>query len=170
MTYARFGAMMAASVLVMYALMYLNTYSLDHVWFSQTRARRALMMGAAMATLMLAFMLKMYPDKRMNLAIFAVSAIVFAAALWFSRSQQTVGDVDYMKGMIPHHSVAILTSERARIRDQRVRRLADTIIASQEREIAEMKDLIADLKRNRVASIAPLLPPAQASVSPACNQ
>ena len=170
MTYARFGAMMAASVLVMYALMYLNTYSLDHVWFSQTRAWRALMMGTAMAMLMLAFMLKMYPDKRMNLTIFAVSAIVFAAALWFSRSQQTVGDVDYMKGMIPHHSAAILTSERARMRDPRVRRLADTIIASQEREIAEMKDLIADLKRNPVASNAPLLPPAQTSVSPAGNQ
>jgi uncharacterized protein (DUF305 family) len=128
------------------------------------------MMGAAMATLMLAFMLKMYPDKRMNLAIFAVSAVVFAAALWFSRSQQTVGDVDYMKGMIPHHSVAILTSERARIRDQRVRRLADTIIASQEREIAEMEELIADLKRNPVASNAPVLPPAQTSIAPAGSQ
>ena len=170
MTYARFGAMMAASVLVMYALMYLNTYSLDHVWFSQTRAWRALMMGAAMAMLMLAFMLKMYPDKRMNVAIFAVSAVVFAAALWFSRSQQTVGDVDYMKGMIPHHSVAILTSERARIRDQRVRRLADTIIASQEREIAEMEELIADLKRNPVAPNAPVLPPAQTSIAPAGSQ
>jgi hypothetical protein len=112
----------------------------------------------------------MYPDKRMNLAIFAVSAAVFAAALWFSRSQQTIGDVDYMKGMIPHHSVAILTSERARIRDQRVRRLADTIIASQEREIAEMKELIADLERNPAAPDAPLLPPAQARIAPAGSQ
>ena len=67
--------------------------------------------------------------------------------LWLVRSQSTVDDVAYMKAMIPHHSIAILTSERARIRDPRVRELADGIIETQKREIGEMETLIRDLDR-----------------------
>ncbi|MEO7812787.1 MAG: DUF305 domain-containing protein [Usitatibacter sp.] len=147
--YARFGAMIATSTLVMFGLMYLNTYQLDHVFFSETRAYMALVMGATMAVVMLAFMLKMYTDRRMNLGIFAASAMVFALALWLVRSQATVDDVSYMRAMIPHHSIAILTSGRAGIRDPRVRKLADGIIEAQRREIAEMKALIKDLEGNR---------------------
>ena len=58
-----------------------------------------------------------------------------------------MGDDEYMKAMIPHHSIAILTSERAQISDPRVRKLADEIIEAQRREIAEMKYLIRDLER-----------------------
>ena len=150
MTYARFGAMIATSTVVMFGLMYLNTYALDHVWFSQTRAWMALVMGASMAFIMLAFMLKMYESKAANVAIFVGSIAVFAGALWLVRSQETVDDVSYMKAMIPHHSIAIMTSERAHIRDPRVRELADAIIEAQVREIEEMKQLIADLERNPV--------------------
>ena len=107
----------------------------------------ALVMGAAMAFVMLAFMLGMYPDKRMNFVIAAASLVVFAAALFLARSQTTVGDVAWMRAMIPHHSIAILTSERARITDPRVRKLADGIIAAQQREIGEMKALIAELAK-----------------------
>ena len=158
MTYARFGAMMATSIVVMYGLMYLNSNSINHVWFSQTRVWMALMMGAAMAIVMLSFMLKMYPDKRVNLAIIVGSAVVLCAALWLVRSQNTVHDVDYMKAMIPHHSIAILTSERAHIRDPRVRKLADGIIETQVKEIDEMKQLIGELERNPVPSGTPDLP------------
>ena len=147
--YARFAAMIATSTVVMFGLMYLNTYQLDHVFFSETRAYMALVMGAAMAVVMLAFMLKMHTDRRMNAAIFGGAAFVFAVALWLVRSQATVDDVSYMRAMIPHHSIAILTSERARIADPRVRKLADQIIESQRREIGEMKALIADLERGR---------------------
>ena len=73
---------------------------------------------------------------------------MFAGALWLVRSQETVSDVSYMKAMIPHHSIAIMTSERAHIRDPRVRELADKIIEAQVREIGEMKQLIADLEAN----------------------
>lgn len=146
MSYLRFAAMIATSTLVMYGLMYLNTYVLDHVFWSQTRAWMALIMGAAMAVIMLGFMLGMYKNRTVNLAIFAGAAAVFALSLTLVRSQATVGDVDYMKAMIPHHSIAILTSSRARISDPRVRELADEIIEAQEREIAEMKTLIADLE------------------------
>jgi uncharacterized protein (DUF305 family) len=145
----KFGAMIATSTVVMLGLMYLNTYQLDHVFFSETRTYMALVMGATMAVIMLGFMLHMYPNRRANIGIVVGSAAVFAAALWLVRSQQTIEDVSYMKAMIPHHSIAILTSERARISDPRVRKLADQIIEAQRREIAEMKALIEDLESKR---------------------
>ena len=144
--YARFGAMVATSTAAMFGLMYLNTYQLDHVVFSETRTYMALLMGAVMAAIMLAFMQKMLDKRRVNLGIWAGSAVVFALMLWLVRSQTTIDDTSYMKAMIPHHSIAILTSERARITDPRVRELADEIIASQREEIGEMKDLISDLE------------------------
>lgn len=147
-SYVRFAWMIVYSTLVMFGLMYLNTYELAHVHFSQTRAWMALVMGAAMAIVMLGFMLGMYKDKRRNAFIFVGAALLFAIALWLVRSQRTVDDVSYMRAMIPHHSIAIMTSERARISDPRVRKLADGIIAAQRREIAEMNALIADIERN----------------------
>lgn len=161
MSYRRFGAMIATSTLVMFGLMYLNSYALDHVLFSQTRAWMALLMGAAMAAVMLLFMLGMYRSRAANIGILLGSALVFALSLWLVRSQETVSDLDYMRAMIPHHSIAILTSERAHIRDPRVRALADGIIAAQVREIAEMQRLIDDLERQPVPADAPDLPPAQ---------
>ena len=146
-SYARFGAMITTSTVVMFALMYLNTYALDHVFFSETRAYMAVLMGATMTVVMLAFMWGMYKTTRANVAILAASALLFAASLWLVRSQETVEDVSWMRAMIPHHSIAILTSERAHISDPRVRKLADGIIAAQRKEIAEMKALIKDLNR-----------------------
>jgi uncharacterized protein (DUF305 family) len=145
MSYSRFAAMIATSTVVMYGLMYLNTYALEHVFWSETRAWMALAMGATMAIIMLGYMQGMYKNKRLNLAIFGGAVAVFALALWLVRSQATVDDVAYMKAMIPHHSIAIMTSKRAQITDTRVRELADEIVESQEREISEMKYLIGDL-------------------------
>jgi uncharacterized protein (DUF305 family) len=144
--YGRFAAMIATSTLAMFGLMYLNTYQLDHLFFSETRAYMALVMGAAMAAIMLGFMLPMHPNRKLNAAIFVGSAVVFALALWLVRSQATVDQVSYMKAMIPHHSIAIMTSTRAHISDPRVRKLADGIIESQRREIDEMKSLIRELE------------------------
>ena len=144
--YARFAAMIATSTVVMFGLMYLNTYQLNHIFFSETRAYMALLMGGAMAVIMLGFMLNMYGSKRVNAGIFIGSIAVFALSLWLVRSQATIGDVAWMKAMIPHHSIAILTSERANISDPRVRDLADRIIEAQRSEIDEMKTLIRELE------------------------
>jgi len=122
---------------------------MDHVFFSETRAYKALVMGATMAVVMLAFMWGMYKDRRVNLGIIGGGVIVFAAALWLVRSQATVDDVSYMGAMIPHHSIAILTSERARITDPRVRKLADEIIEAHRREIDEMKALMGFIELGR---------------------
>jgi uncharacterized protein (DUF305 family) len=148
-SYIRFAAMIVTSTTVMFGLMYLNTYDPGHIFWSETRGYMALIMGAAMTVVMLSFMLGMYRSKRTNAAIYAGSVLVFVTALYLVRSQQTVQDVSYMKAMIPHHSIAILTSERAEITDPRVRRLADEIIEAQRREIDEMKNLIGDLENLR---------------------
>jgi hypothetical protein len=145
-SYARFAAMILTSVAAMSGMTYLNSWAFDHVYFSESRLYMVLYMGAVMAVVMLAFMLGMYANKAANVAIVIACIGIFAGSLWLMRSQQTVQDVSYMKGMIPHHSIAILTSRRAEISDPRVRDLADRIIEAQVKEIDEMKRYIADLE------------------------
>jgi len=152
MGYGRFFSMIATSTVVMFGLMYLNTYALDHIFFSQTRMWMAIYMGAVMAIIMLAFMLGMYTNRPVNLAIFASATVAFALSVWLVRSQETVGDLAWLRAMIPHHSIAVLTSERADLSDPRVRALADAIIEAQRSEIAEMKRYIADIEANGDAS------------------
>jgi hypothetical protein len=151
-SYGRFLAMIATSTIIMLGLMYLNSYQLSHVRFSETRTYMALYMGGMMSLVMLAFMWGMYKDKAKNWMIVAGSVLLFAIALFLVRSQVTVQDRAWMKAMIPHHSIAILTSERAEIDDVRVRELADEIIEAQRREIAEMEWLIQDIKENGKAT------------------
>lgn len=155
MVYARFFLMIATSTLLMLGLMYLNTYLVSHVFWSETRAYMALVMGAVMTFVMLAFMLGMYKNRTANIAIFAGSVVVFAGALWLVRSQVTVQDRSYMSAMIPHHSIAIMTSSRADLTDPRVRDLADSIVYAQDKEIAEMRYLIADIAANGEAQPGP---------------
>tara|TARA_R110001606_G_scaffold254900_1_gene402870 strand:+ start:381 stop:893 length:513 start_codon:yes stop_codon:yes gene_type:complete len=159
--YTKFGAMIATSTAVMLGLMYLNTYEWSHVFWSETRFYMAFLMGAVMAAIMLAFMRGMYTNRRANIGIFAGSAVVFVLALFLVRSQATIGDESWMKAMIPHHSIAILTSERANINDRRVRDLADSIIEAQRREIREMKWLLDDIRANGEATT-----PAEADTRP----
>lgn len=134
----------------MFIMMYFNTYQLDHVYFSETRAYMALYMGAVMAIIMLAFMSNMYKKTKINLLVYGISVVMFAVGLWGVRSQATVDQVDWMQAMIPHHSIAILTSSRADIEDPRVRDLADGIIEAQKREIAEMQALIEELEQTAI--------------------
>ena len=154
MSYLRFGAMIATSTVTMFGLMYLNTYAWDHVRWSETRAYMALVMGATMAVIMLGFMLSMYRNTMVNIGIAASAVLLFVGALWLVRSQNTVQDQSYMRAMIPHHSIAILTSERSELADYRVCELAVEIIEAQRREIAEMDWLIADIAENGPASTA----------------
>ncbi|ARF15948.1 DUF305 domain-containing protein [Sporosarcina ureae] len=146
-SYGRFLAMIATSTVVMFGLMYVNTYAFDHVFFSETRLYMALLMGAVMAIIMMGYMWNMYENKKMNVGIMGASVMIFALSLFLIRSQTTVDDTSWMKAMIPHHSIAILTSERANISDPRVKDLADGIIETQRKEIKEMKELIEDLKK-----------------------
>ena len=148
--YWRFMAMIATSTVLMFFLMYVNTYDADHIFWSETRFWMMFVMGAMMMVVMLLFMWGMYKDRLKNFIILGVAALVFALSLWLVRSQTTVTDTEYMAAMIPHHSIAIMTSERSHIRDPRVRKLAHDIILAQRREIAQMKYLIADIEENGV--------------------
>ena len=144
--YVKFTLMILTSTVVMYILMYFNTYEWDHIYFSETRAYMALYMGAGMTMIMLAFMSNMYKKTKVNLMTYGLSVLLFTVGIWGVRSQATVDQVDWMQAMIPHHSIAILTSSRADIEDPRVQQLADDIIEAQKREIKEMQALIEALE------------------------
>ncbi|MCW8981522.1 MAG: DUF305 domain-containing protein [Altibacter sp.] len=148
--YTTFFIMLSCSFVAMYITMYLNTYAIDHVWFSLTRFYMTCLGISAMAVIMWFFMRKMYTDKKKNIAILAGSCILFAGALGLVRAQAPIiGDVLYMKAMIPHHSIAILTSERADIQDPEVKKLAEDIIKAQRKEIKEMKAMIKRLENEK---------------------
>jgi hypothetical protein len=150
--YLRFGAMITTSTVVMFGLTYTNSYAWDHVRWSEERLYMALLMGGAMAVIMLGFMWGMHHNTKINVGIVAGGLALMAVALFLSRTQFFVDDREYMKGMIPHHSIAILTSERADLDDLRVCELANQIIRSQRQEIAQMDWLIDDIARNGEAT------------------
>ena len=140
--YLKFALMMAASFVIMYAVMFMNVTKFDHIYLSVTRFYMTLLMIAPMAVLMLLFMRGMYKNKKINIGIIAGSVLVFILALVFLRTQTFTGDTQYMKAMIPHHSSAILTSQNADLQDPEVQKLAKEIIEAQEKEIALMKQLL----------------------------
>jgi len=150
--YIRFAAMIVTSTVVMFGLMYAHVYAVDHVRWSETRFLMALVMGGAMTLIMLSFMLSMLPDRKLNLLLAGAGIILLGGALFLVRSQTTVQGTSYMSAMIPHHSIAILTSERSEIEDVRVCELAVEIIKAQRREISEMEWLIADIKEHGPAA------------------
>lgn len=165
MSWVRFGAMIATSTVIMFFLMYQLVYSAEHVTFSLNRLLSALIMGAIMTLVMLGFMWKMYEGQGTKVAVLAVACLVAVALLATNRSQALVGDIAFMKAMIPHHSIAINNARKASISDPRVRELANQIIRSQVREIAEMKALIQDIETNGERG-EQALPAAEARVTP----
>ena len=84
---------------------------------------------------MLLFIPSILKDTKIKTAIIALSILVFSGSFYLMRNQTTICNVDYLRGMIPHHSIAILTSKRAHITDSRVRKLEDDIIDAQEEGI-----------------------------------
>lgn len=145
--YTKFVLMLLASFIAMYITMYLNTYQLDHVYFSLTRFYMTCLGISTMAIIMFVAMRGMYKNKKKNIGIVVGSVLLFISALGLVRAQAPIiGDVLWMRAMIPHHSIAILTSERADISDPEVKKLADDIIKAQKREIEEMKAMIERLE------------------------
>ena len=164
MGWSRFAAMIAVSTIIMFFLMYQLVYSADHATFSVNRLLAALIMGGVMTAVMLAFMWTMYQPRVAKIAVLAGGLVVAGVLLALNRSQTLVDDTRFMKAMIPHHSIAINNARKASISDPRVRKLADTIIESQVREIAEMQALLRDIDANGERGEAPL-PPREARVT-----
>lgn len=161
-----FAAMIATSIVTMFVLKYSNVYEVGHIWFSQTRMWMALMMGMAMIVIMLGFMWGMYRTFLTKVLVMVGAVIGFVLFLFLARSQATVDDQAYMKAMIPHHSIAVLTSRRAQITDPRVRELADAIIEAQVKEIAQMELLLEDIEANGEMGDGTPLPPRTAALTP----
>ncbi len=164
MGWGRFAAMIATSSIVMFFLMYQLVYEPDHATFSLNRLLASLIMGAVMTAIMLGFMWRMYEGRGTKTAVLVVAIIAAVGLLATNRSQVLIGDIEFMKSMIPHHSIAINNSRRASISDSRVRKLADEIIAAQVREIAVMNALIHDIERNGERGQSPL-PPRKAALT-----
>ena len=130
----------------MYITMYFNTYEFSHVFFSWTRMYMTLIGIGGMAIIMFLFMRKMYTDRIKNIVIILGSVVLMIVSTFLVRQQIPIDDVKWMRAMIPHHSIAILTSNKAEIKDPEVKKLAEEIIKAQEREIAEMKKMIERLE------------------------
>jgi hypothetical protein len=158
MGWGRFAAMIATSTFLMFFLMYQLVHSAEHATFSVNRLVSALIMGAVMTAVMLAFMWRMYEGTRLKIGVLAGAVLLGAVLLMVNRTQLLIGDTAFMRSMIPHHSIAVNNARRADLRDPRVRRLADEIIASQVREIRTMKLLIDDIERSGRRGDAPLAP------------
>lgn len=150
--YLRFAAMIATSMFVMYWAMFTSSYEWSHVRYSQSRVYTALVMGGTMGLVMLAWMLNMYRNVKGNIAIVVASLLLLTLGIVLDRSQTGVGDVTFMRAMIPHHSLAITRAERFAVDDVRVCELAVEISEAQRREIFEMDWLIDDINENGVAS------------------
>ena len=146
MSYIKFMLMMAVSFIIMYSVMFLNVDEFNHIYISLTRIYMALLMVAPMAVVMMAMMGNMYPDKKINTYIVGGAIVLFGVVLAALRTQTPVGDVQYMKAMIPHHSSAIMVSKHANLQDPEVKKLSEEIIKSQEEEIAQMKAILQRMK------------------------
>ena len=156
MGWSRFAAMIATSVVIMFFLMYQLVYEADHLTFSLNRLVSSFVMGAVMTAVMLGFMWSMYEGQGTKIGVLVGGAVLAVALLLVNRSQALIDDTGFMKSMIPHHSIAINNSRKGDIRDPRVRKLADEIIAAQVREIRTMKLLIEDIEQNGARGAAPL--------------
>jgi hypothetical protein len=165
MSWGRFLAMIATSTIIMFFLMYQLIYSLDHAMLSINRLVASLVMGCVMSVVMLSFMWSMYRGRTIKLAVLVGATAGAVILLFVNRTQAVISDVAFMKSMIPHHSIAINNARKASITDPRVRRLADGIIESQVREIAEMKLLIEDIDREGKRGTSKL-PARSAQVTP----
>lgn len=140
--YLRFALMLASSFVIMYLVMFLNAARFEHVYLSLMRLYMTILMVAPMAVVMLLFMRGMYKNQKINIGIIAGSILLFILTFYFVRTQALIGDRQWMRAMIPHHSSAILTSSEADLSDPEVKKLAEAIVKTQEEEIDLMKRLL----------------------------
>lgn len=144
--YLKFAVMMFLSFVIMYSVMFTNVAEWDHIMLSSMRTYMTILMVAPMAVFMMLFMWKMYGNKKLNYIIITIAVVIFCVTFYMMRNQTGISDVDYMKGMIPHHSSAILTSNKSDLQNPETKKLAEEIIKAQKKEIALMKELIKQIE------------------------
>lgn len=146
--YIKFSVMLGASFIVMYFVMFLNVDKVSHIYINMMRVYMTVLMICPMALIMLFVMRKMYQNRKINTFITLTAVFLFVLAFLMMRNQTFIGDRQFMKGMIPHHSIAVLVSNNAGIEDPELKKLSEEIIKTQEEEIAQMKNILERLKRS----------------------
>jgi uncharacterized protein (DUF305 family) len=141
-SYRLFGWNMLLSLVIMYFVMFTMIYSLGEFYNNLNMFYMALMMAAPMGALMLLMMRSMFTNRSLNGILYALFAAIFVLAYIGVRSQALVGDNQFLRSMIPHHSGAILMCEQASLKDPEIKSLCGSIIISQKQEIDQMKQLL----------------------------
>ena len=144
--YKMLGLNLLISLLIMYLVMFTMIWSVGDLFNNINTFYMAVTMAMPMGILMLLMMRMMYPNQKLNRILYALFALLFILAFGGTRAQSLVGDRQFVRAMIPHHSGAILMCNRAAIRDAEIRDLCfkpDGIVDSQTREIAQMKAFLA---------------------------
>lgn len=129
----------------MYVIMFAMVYSGDEVFHNLNTFYMAVMMVAPMIFLMPLTMPDMYKDKRRNLAVYGISVAMLLMGFLFVRGQILIGDRQFLRSMIPHHSGAVLMCEKSKIQDAEIKTLCGEIIKSQTSEIERMKRILGRL-------------------------
>jgi uncharacterized protein (DUF305 family) len=140
--YKHFAVELVVDALIMFFVMYSMVSTAGHVYLNSNNVYMTLSMVAPMGIVMLIAMRHMFPNKRLNLALYAVFTCVFFASFFATRSQALVGDKQFLRAMIPHHSGAILMCEQAQITDPEIKRLCREIVDGQKREIDQMEAIL----------------------------
>ena len=143
--YFNLGVMAVLSFVAMYFLMYSMVNSVAHVYMSVNQAYMAALMAAPMVVIELIVMRMMYPDARLNRLVVAGSLVVGIAMFLLIREQTAVGDRQFARSMIPHHSGAILMCGQASLTDSELKRLCQDIVSSQQREIDQLRSILQRL-------------------------
>ena len=131
------------NAVIMYFVTYAMIATIDHFHFNLNRVYMALMMTAPMVIVMLIVMRDMYTESALNLLIMAIAAGLFVFVFWLARTQTSIGDGQFLRSMIPHHSSAILMCKEAPIRDPDIIELCQQIIRSQRDEIAQIEEMLS---------------------------
>jgi predicted membrane protein len=144
--YKALAATVGIHFFIMFSLTYVGVYRFDHIYPNLNRFYMAIIMVAPMVLLMMIFMRQMYENRKLNYLLYGLSALIFIATFFAIRAQILVGNKQFLKSMIPHHSIAIKTCENADIDDQEIAELCIEIVEAQRREINQMEDILKRLE------------------------
>jgi uncharacterized protein (DUF305 family) len=144
--YVWLGVSLAASYAAMYMIMYSMADRWANVFFNLSNVYMTGLMAGSMLPIMLATMPGMFQNKKTNIALWIGGVAVLALFWVLLRAEAGVGDRQFMRAMIPHHAAAIQMCNESALSDPRIQRLCEEIIASQEREIEQMKALLIEKK------------------------
>ena len=140
--YAKLAIAILVNTIAMYFITYVTIDSLAHFHFNLNRVYRALLMAAPMVLVMLVVMMGMFGNRRLNVALFVIIPLVFIGLFAMVRTQALIGDAEFLRSMIPHHSGAILMCQQSALTDPEIIELCRQIVEAQRNEIAQMKEIL----------------------------